>query len=184
MIIYICILCYIYIHIYRYTHIHIYIYTNMYTYIYIYTHICCHGSCMVGWEGPWFCSTLALELNGHDTILAQALRWENCVFSLAAEKGFPFNGCSYWAEGWGHWPSHILPYITTAVTAGSGPLHARLSQLSPPPLPSIYYMYQGSKVSGSVYTDLVCPWAGPHCDLAIKQIVILFVASWYCLIWP
>ena len=34
------------------------------------------------------------------------------MFSLAAEKGFPFNGCSYWAEGWGHWPSHILPYIT------------------------------------------------------------------------
>ena len=84
------------------------------------------------------------------------------MFSLAAEKGFPFNGCSYWAEGWGHWPSHILPYITTAVTAGSGPLHARLSQLSPPPLPSIYYMYQGNKVpptSSTVYTDLVCPRA-------------------------
>ena len=145
-----------------YIYIYTYVYININKQTYVYTHICCYESCMVGWEKPWFCSTLALELNGHDTILAQALRWENCVFSLAAEKGFPFNGCSYWAEGWGHWPSHILPYITTAVTAGSGPLHARLSQLSPPPPPSIYYMYQGNKVpptSSTVYTDLVCPRA-------------------------
>ena len=55
---------------------------------------------------------------------------ELCVLPCCGKRLFPFNSCSYWAEGWGHWPSHILPYITTAVTAGSGPLHARLSQLS------------------------------------------------------
>ena len=79
----ICYLC-MYLYIYIYIYVHTYIHTNIQTYVYI----CCYGSCMVGWEGPWFCSSLALGLNGHDTILAQALRWENCVFSLAAERGY------------------------------------------------------------------------------------------------
>ena len=71
-----------------YSCVYIYIYINIQTYVY--THICCYGSCTVVWEGPWFCSTLTLELHGHDTTLAQALRWENCVFPLAAERGYYF----------------------------------------------------------------------------------------------
>ena len=71
-----------------YIYIYTYVYININKQTYVYTHICCYESCMVGWEKPWFCSTLALELNGHDTILAQVQRWENCVFSLAVERGY------------------------------------------------------------------------------------------------
>ena len=119
---YVCIcyvFVYIYIYIYKYiTYTHTYKHINIQTYVY--THICCYDSCTVVWEGPRFYSTLALELNGHDTLLVQALRSEKlCVLPCCRKRLlFPFNGCSYWAEGWGHWPSHMPPYITKAVTAG------------------------------------------------------------------
>ena len=96
-----------------YIYIYTYVYININKQTYVYTHICCYESCMVGWEKPWFCSTLALELNGHDTILAQVQRWENCVFSLAVERGyFPSiagaTGLKAGATG-RHTYYHILP---------------------------------------------------------------------------